>query len=61
MSIEKLIDMMNKQKLIDGMIHNQKMNRQEFVESLIQKQHDAELHNFISTKPPLNWAAIWMA
>ena len=50
MSIEKLIDMMNKQKLIDGMIHNQKMNRQEFVESLIQKQHDAELHNFISTK-----------
>ncbi len=48
MSIEKLIDMMNKQKLIDGMIHNQKMNRQDFVETLIQKQHDAELKNFIA-------------
>jgi magnesium transporter len=50
MSIEKLIGMMNKQKLIDVMIQNQKMNRQEFVETLIQKQHDAELLNFISTK-----------
>lgn len=48
MSIEKLIDMMNKQKLIDGMIHNQQMTRQDFVESLIQKQHDAELKNFIA-------------
>jgi len=50
MSIEKLIDMMNKQKLIDGMIHNQKMNRHDFVETLIQKQHDAELQNFIAKK-----------
>jgi len=48
MSIEKLIDMMNKQKLIDGMIQNQKMNRHDFVENLIQKQHDAELKNFIA-------------
>jgi magnesium transporter len=39
--------MLNKQKLIDGMVHSQQMHKHDFVETLLKKQHDAELHNFI--------------
>jgi len=52
MSIEKLNEMMSKHKLIDGMVLNQKMNRQDFVQTLIQKQHHAEIQNFISKQTP---------
>jgi magnesium transporter len=48
MSLKKLIDMLNKQKLVDDMVHSQQMLKRDFVESLTQKQHDAELANFIA-------------
>ena len=32
------------------MIHNQQMLKHDFVESLLKKQHDAELVNFISSQ-----------
>jgi len=48
MSFNKLINILSKQRLVDGMIHNQKMHKHDFVESLLKKQHDAELLNFIS-------------
>ena len=48
MSLKKLIDMLNRQKLVDGMVHSQQMQKHQFVESLTQKQHDAELVNFIA-------------
>jgi magnesium transporter len=48
MSLKNLIDMLNKQKLVDGMVHSQQMHKHDFVESLLQKQHDAELQNFIA-------------
>ena len=47
MSFSKLINILNKQRLVDGMIHNQQMLKHDFVESLLKKQHDAELVNFI--------------
>ena len=50
MSLGKLINILNKQRLVDGMIHNQKMLKHDFVESLLKKQHDAELVNFISSQ-----------
>ena len=40
--------MLNKQKLVDGMVHSQHMHKQDIVESLLKKQHDAELKNFIA-------------
>ncbi len=40
--------MLGKQKLVDNMVHSQKMHKHDVVESLLQKQHDAELHNFIA-------------
>ena len=50
MSLSKLINILNKQRLVDGMIHNQQMLKHDFVESLLKKQHDAELVNFISSQ-----------
>ena len=50
MSLGKLINILNKQRLVDGMIHNQQMLKHDFVESLLKKQHDAELVNFISSQ-----------
>lgn len=48
MSLENLTAILVKQKLVDGMVHGQKMHNHEVVESLLKKQHDAELHNFIA-------------
>ena len=48
MALNNLIEMLNKQKLVDGMVQSQHMHKHEIVETLIQKQHDAELHNFIA-------------
>ena len=48
MSLQKLIEMLNKQKLVDGMVHSQHMHKHDFVASLLKKQHDAELQNFIT-------------
>ncbi len=48
MSLKNLIEMLNKQKLVDGMVHSQQMHKQDVVESLLKKQHEAELHNFIA-------------
>ncbi len=48
MSLENLIALLSKQKLVDGMVHSQKMHKHDVVQSLLQKQHDAELHNFIA-------------
>jgi len=48
MSLKNLIDMLNKQKLVDGMVHSQQMHKHDVVESLLKKQHEAELQNFIA-------------
>ncbi|WP_295400493.1 magnesium and cobalt transport protein CorA [uncultured Thiocystis sp.] len=39
----KMIDLLNKQKLVEGMMHNQAMPRHELVETLVHKQHLTEL------------------
>jgi hypothetical protein len=45
MSLEQVSELLKKQKRIEGMVHNQNMPRQEIVETLVQRQHLAELHN----------------
>jgi magnesium transporter len=44
---DQLVSLLEKQKLVDGMVHRLQMPRQQAVESLLQKQHDAQLLNFI--------------
>jgi magnesium transporter len=48
MALKNLIEVLNKQKLVDGLVQSQHMHKHEVVETLIQKQHDAELHNFVA-------------
>lgn len=47
MSLQDLTEMLNKQKLVDGMVLSQNMHKQEVVTTLLQKQHNAELLKFI--------------
>jgi magnesium transporter len=50
MSKDKLIAIYEKQKLIDGMIRKQSTLHADRIESVVLKQHDAELLNFIGSQ-----------
>ena len=41
-------DLLNKQKIVESMLHNQPMPRHDLVEGLVHKQHLVELHKFLS-------------
>jgi magnesium transporter len=51
MSLEKVSEMLKKQKRVEGMIHGQSMPRQDIVETLVQRTHLAELHNLMLQLP----------
>ena len=51
MSLEKVSEMLTKQKLVESMVHGQSMPRQDIVETLLQRQHLAELHNLMAQLP----------
>lgn len=51
MSIEKVQDLLHKQKLVEGMVHSQQMPRQSVVEALVHRQHLAELENLMAKLP----------
>jgi magnesium transporter len=44
---EQVSEMLKKQKRVEGMVHNQSMPRHDFVETLVQRQHLAELQNLL--------------
>jgi len=46
-SPEQVSDMLKKQKRVEGIVHNQSMPRQAIVETLVQRQHLAELQNLL--------------
>jgi len=48
MSLQSVIDLLNKQKIVESMLHNQNMQRQDLVESLVHKQHLAELQALLA-------------
>ena len=51
MSLEKVSEMLKKQKRVEGMVHGQSMPRQEIVETLVQRTHLAELHKLLQQLP----------
>ena len=51
MSLEKVAEMLAKQKLVEGIVHGQNQPRQGMVENLVQKQHRAELQNLLAQLP----------
>ena len=51
MSFEKVSEMLKKQKRVEGIVHGQSMPRQDIVETLVQRQHRAELSNLLTQLP----------
>ncbi|TPQ27699.1 magnesium and cobalt transport protein CorA [Methylomonas koyamae] len=43
MSLEKIQELLNKQKLVEGMVHSQDMPRHNIVETLVHRQHLTEM------------------
>jgi magnesium transporter len=48
---EKVFELLRKQRRVEGMVHGQTMPRHDMVETLVQRQHSAELQNFIAQTP----------
>jgi magnesium transporter len=48
MTLKQITEILNKQKLVGNIVHNQNMYKNEVIETLLQKQHTAELQNYIA-------------
>ncbi len=48
MSLDRVSEILVKQKRVEGLVHGQSMPRQDIVETLVQRQHLAELHNLMT-------------
>ena len=51
MSVEKIVELLSKQKLVEGVVHSQQMPRHSLVETIIQKQHMNEIRTLLSHMP----------
>jgi len=49
--VDKVSELLKKQKRVESMVHNQSMPRQAIVETLVQRQHLAELQQLLSQWP----------
>jgi magnesium transporter len=55
---DKVLDLLKKQKRVAGMVHNQSMPRQAIVETLVQRQHLAELKTLLQQLPVTDIASL---
>lgn len=51
MSFQKITELLSKQKLVEGMVHSQKMPRQYLVETIVHRQHLTELRKIMEKLP----------
>lgn len=51
MSLERIKDLLNKQKLVEGLVHSQNMPRHNLVEDMVHRQHLAELQALLVKLP----------
>ncbi len=51
MSLEKVLELLKTQRRVEGVVHGQNMPRHDMVETLVQRQHSAELSNLIAQLP----------
>lgn len=58
MSLEKVSEMLKKQRRVEGMVHGQVMPRHDMIETLVHRQHSAELQNFVAQTPSEEIGAI---
>jgi len=57
-ALHKILDLLDKQQLVEDLVHKQGGPRQELVESLLQKQHMAELQTRLAALHPADIAYI---
>ena len=48
MSQQTVKELLNRQKIVESMLHNQPMARHDLVEGLVHKQHSAELQKLLA-------------
>jgi hypothetical protein len=49
--MDKVSELLKKQRRVEGFLHSQSMPRHDMVETLVQRQHSAELQNFVAQTP----------
>ena len=57
-SLQQVIRLLNKHKLVEGLVHKQDMPKHDLVESLVHKQNLAELHKKLDALHPADVAYI---
>ena len=58
MHLQKIRDILSRHKMVENMVHVQTMPRHEMVQTLVQRQHLAELKNLIEPMSPEEIALI---
>ena len=58
MSLETVRELLNKHKLVEGMVHNQNLPRQDVVETMVHRQHLSELGALLAKLPASEISAI---
>ena len=58
MSMEKVSELLKKQRRVEGVLHSQSMPRHDMVETLVHRQHSVELQNFVAQTPSEELGAI---
>lgn len=51
MSLEMITELLNKQKMVEGLVHGQTMPRHALVETIVHRQHLAELESLLARLP----------
>jgi magnesium transporter len=51
MSLERITELLKKQKLVEGMVHGQTMPRHQLVETIVHRKHVAEIQNLLARLP----------
>jgi magnesium transporter len=58
MLMDKVSELLKKQRRVENMVHGQTMPRHDMVETLVHRQHSVELQNFIAQTPSEEIGAI---
>ena len=58
MSMDKVSELLKKQRRVEGFLHSQTMPRHDMVETLVHRQHSVELQNFVAQTPSEELGAI---
>jgi magnesium transporter len=58
MSLKEFVELLDRQKLVEGMVHSQQAPHQDLVETLVQRQHLTEVRGVIERSPAPEIASV---